>query len=174
MMLLNSIKNALKGILYCIKSEKNIRVHTVAVLYVLVFSIYFNLSNIQYAILFLTMAVVISMECINTAIEKMLDFEYQGYNNFVKVIKDISAGAVLISAVGSVCVGINLFFDINKWYKLIYIFKANMFLQIIALLSVIISVIYINGINRSSLQRILNRLNKKERICKLWKKNRRL
>ena len=173
-MLLKSVKNALKGILYCIKSEKNIRVHTVAVLYVLVFSMYFNLSNTQYAILFLTMAAVISMECINTAIEKMLDFEYQGYNNFVKVIKDISAGAVLVLAIGSICVGVSLFFDFYKWYQLFFTFKTNVFLQVAFLLSVIFSAIYINGKDSKIIKRTLRCIDKKERMRKIWRKNQHL
>ena len=85
MSFLKSFKNALKGIIYCINYEKNMRIHTVIALYVLTFSKYFNLSIEKYSILLLTIALVISLELINTCVENITDSLIDKYSINVKI-----------------------------------------------------------------------------------------
>lgn len=161
-MFLKSLKNAVKGIYYCINSERNFRVHTVAMLYVLVFSRLFNFSKTQYCILFLTIALVLIMECINTAIEKVLDFTQESYSAIIKIVKDVSAGAVLLSAICATCVGINLFYDAEKWFYIFNLFSKNISLQVLLIVSVALSLLYIKGTRRKIIKGKVISLNKKK------------
>ncbi len=156
-MFLRSLKNALKGIVYCINNERNFRVHTVVSLYVLVFSIIFNFSSTQYAIIFITISLVLTTECINTAIERILNFTNEGYHPIVKVIKDIAAGAVLITASSAFCIGIILFFNIEKWIYFFNLLMGNIKMLVLFLLSILISIIYIVGIKVKVIKAIFKR-----------------
>lgn len=175
-MFFKSLKNALKGIVYCINNERNFRVHTVVSLYVLVFSIFFDFSAYEYTIVFLAISSVLTAECINTVIERILDFTSEGYNPVVKVIKDIAAGAVLIAAIGAFCVGVILFFNIDKWVYFFNILISDIKLLILFLLSILISVIYIIGLRDKLIYNNISRFIFKCKECgfKLWKKNQHL
>ena len=64
MRFVKSLKYALRGIVYCINNERNMRIHTVAVLYVLAFSPFFEMSRARYAILLVTFALVLTAEVV--------------------------------------------------------------------------------------------------------------
>ena len=76
---------------------------------VIFFMIFFGLNPIEDSILLLTIIVVLSLELINSQIEKFLDIIHPEHHPRVKIIKDYSAGAVLLSAIGSVIIGILIF-----------------------------------------------------------------
>lgn len=71
--------------------------------------IFFKISNIEAIILVLTIFFVFIAEFINTAIEKLADLYTTEYNENIKIIKDIGAGSVTISAIASVIVGVIMF-----------------------------------------------------------------
>ena len=106
---LRSFKYAFFGIIYCIKNERNMRIHTVAAMYVLVFARFFTFSRGEYAALILTIGGVISAEALNTAVECLADRITKEKDPLIKAAKDCSAGAVLILAALSVVSGIILF-----------------------------------------------------------------
>jgi len=87
------------------------RIHTVAALYVFVFSFFFELSPARYAVLFLTFALVMAAELFNTSIEKLADTVTRQYDPRIGAVKDLAAGAVLVCALFSVAVGIVLFWQ---------------------------------------------------------------
>ncbi len=112
------MKSFLKGFLFafhglaeCICAERNMRIHIVVSLYVLYFSKYFNLSIEKFAILVIMIAVVLSLELLNTAIERACDLITKEYHPLIKAAKDAAAGAVLVSAMASVVIGVLLFWD---------------------------------------------------------------
>ena len=100
---------AFQGIIYCIKNERNMRIHTVAALYVLIFARFFAFTREDYAILLLTIGMVMSAEAMNTAVEKLADRVSGEKHPLIKAAKDAAAGAVLILAVISVGVALFLF-----------------------------------------------------------------
>lgn len=102
---------AFQGIAYCISHERNMRIHTVALLYVSAFSLFFQLSRVEYAVLFLTFALVMMAEMVNTAIERLCDKTAKEYHPLIKHAKDMAAGAVLVCAVFAVGVAVCLFGD---------------------------------------------------------------
>ena len=104
-----ALKNDLRGIGIVSKKERNIKIQLVAALLVLIVGIMFKISYIEWGILTITIFLVLITETLNTAIEKTVDMITKEYSEEAKVVKDISAGAVLFSAISSVIVGIIIF-----------------------------------------------------------------
>lgn len=93
---LRGFQAAFRGIIRCINHERNMRIHTVAALYVFVFSFFFEFSITGYAVLFTVFGLIMALEIVNTGLEALADQISPGYSPVVKVVKDIAAGAVLI------------------------------------------------------------------------------
>lgn len=119
MRLFRSFKYAFLGIIYCVKNERHMRIHTAAALYILGFSPFFNLTKVEYALLILTICVVLSLEAINTSVEELTNLSSASYNPLAKLAKDIAAGAVLISAVFAVVVGVILLWDVQSFANIV-------------------------------------------------------
>ena len=100
-----ALKNALRGIGIVSKKERNIKIQLVAALLVLIVGIMFKISYIEWGILTITIFLVLITETLNTAIDMIT----KEYSEEAKVVKDISAGAVLFSAIASIIVGIIIF-----------------------------------------------------------------
>lgn len=104
-----SLKNAINGILYIIKNGKNIKIQLVFAILALITGIALKITNIEFSILILTIFFVLASEFMNTAIENLSDLYTTKYNEKIKIIKDVGAGAVMLSAIASICVGIIMF-----------------------------------------------------------------
>ena len=104
-----SFKYAFKGIYYLIKSQHNAWIHLCAAIIVIAFGVFFSLSTTEWLFVSLSIGMVFSAEAFNTAIEMIMDKISPAYNNTTGKIKDIAAGAVLISAIASAIVGIIIF-----------------------------------------------------------------
>lgn len=126
MSFLKGFQAAFRGIVHCINYERNMRIHTVAALYVFVFSFFFELSAASYAILFLTCGIVMALEIVNTGLEAIGDQISSDYSPVVKVIKDIAAGAVLIMAVFAVAVAAVLFWQPIGFVRMYQYFCVDM------------------------------------------------
>jgi len=108
--LIQAFKNARRGILLALKSERNIRIHSVIAILVLVAGYYMDFNAIKFCILILTIALVIISEMINSGIEYCIDSVFHNkYSKLAGMAKDISAGAVMLSAVVSIIIGVILF-----------------------------------------------------------------
>ena len=92
-----------------IRQEPHLRFHLTATAFVLYFQRYFALERSELALLILTIALVISAELVNTAIERTVDLCCPQRNPLAKLAKDAAAGAVLVNAIASVGVGLFLF-----------------------------------------------------------------
>lgn len=109
--LIEAFNNAIEGVLYTFKNEKNIKIHYLCAIGVLFSSLFFNLDKIEMIIIFMLIGGVIICEMFNTAIEKAIDGVSTEYNPLFKVAKDVSAGAVLISSMVAVAGGYLIFYD---------------------------------------------------------------
>lgn len=106
----NTFKNARKGFNLAVKSEINIRVHSVIAIFVILTAFYLKFSITEFCILLFMIALVICTEMLNTAIEFGLDSIYHNkYSKMVGMAKDISAGAVMFASFISIVVGLLLF-----------------------------------------------------------------
>ena len=106
---LNSFTYPIKGLKYAYKNEQNLVVDVGVALLVIIFGFIFRVSTMEWAILVLTIGLVISCELINTAIEAVVDLVTDDYHPLAKVAKDTSAAAVFIFAIVAVIVGIIIF-----------------------------------------------------------------
>lgn len=104
------IMNARHGIGLALRAEKNLRVHLLIAAIVVLAGLIFDVGVVKLCILFLTIALVILAEMLNSALEFAVDALYKNkYSRLVKFAKDISAGAVLFVSFISVLVGILIF-----------------------------------------------------------------
>ena len=106
---LRSFRFAFAGIGYVLRSQRNARVHLVAAGLVIVAGLAFRVSSPEWAVLALTIGLVLSAEMINTVAELAVDLLTQRYHPMAKVAKDVGAGAVLVAALAAVGVGIAVF-----------------------------------------------------------------
>lgn len=107
--LIKSFGFAFEGVWYAIKYNQNLRIHFVMAILVIIASIIFRVNAFEMGILGLMILLVISAEMINTAIEQMVDLITVEHRKEAKIAKDISAGMVLLTTIGSVIVGILVF-----------------------------------------------------------------
>ena len=107
--LINSFKYALQGFASSFRTERNMKIHVVATILVIILGIYLKLNLIEWSIITIAIVIVISAELFNTAIETIVDMVSPQKNEKAKLAKDISAGAVLIFAIGSAIVGFIIF-----------------------------------------------------------------
>ncbi|WP_245799253.1 diacylglycerol kinase family protein [Virgibacillus siamensis] len=108
---------AWNGLREVIKSEGNFRVHLIAAAAVIAAGLFFKLDLLQWALIFLTICVVLITEMINTSIEKIIDYIKPEINPNAKIIKDISAGAVLLAAITAIIIGLLIFIpEINETF----------------------------------------------------------
>jgi len=89
---------AFSGIKYSLK-ERNMKVHVLCAILVVIFGITLNISNSEWCILLICIALVISMEMINTAIEHLVNLVEPNYHVIAGKVKDLAAGAVLVCAI---------------------------------------------------------------------------
>ena len=101
-----------QGIAASVKTQRNLRFHIAAAVYVTAFSFFYEFTKVEYALLALTFSSVISAELINTAVEAAVDLCSPEQHSLAKLAKDAAAGAVLVTAVFAVVVGVLLFGDI--------------------------------------------------------------
>lgn len=104
-----SFLNAFKGIYYATLTQPNLRVHFIIASLVILSSVYLQLSILNILVLILTITMVIVVEMVNTAIEFLSDSITLEHNENIKHAKDISAGAVLLSAIFAITIGIMIF-----------------------------------------------------------------
>ena len=109
--LLESFNNAIQGIISTARTERNMKIHLVAALLVLVASFIFNVTKVEFLILAITVTSVIVAELFNTAVEAAIDMTTNYYHPLAKIAKNSAAGAVLIAAGNAVIVGYIIFWD---------------------------------------------------------------
>lgn len=105
-----SFHYALTGIDYALNSDQNLVVHFIVSFLVIIASIFLELSTFEMAILGVTILLVITTEMLNTSIEKAIDLVTKEHRTDAKIAKDVASGMVLITAAGSVVIGILIFF----------------------------------------------------------------
>jgi diacylglycerol kinase len=104
-----SLQDALSGLGYCLSTERNMWVHLVAAIAVLVASWLLKLSRLEWVLVLFAIGFVVVAEMFNTALERTVDLCVDTYHPLARQAKHIAAGAVLISALNAVLVGLLIF-----------------------------------------------------------------
>lgn len=118
MKLIKGFGYAIKGIGLAFREQLNLKIHFLAVAIVIGAGIFFELNTTEWAIIFVTFGLVITAEMLNTAIEYLVDLVSPNYNVQAGKIKDVAAGAVLISAITATVVAAFIFG--NKFFQQIF------------------------------------------------------
>lgn len=121
----DSFNYAFEGIIYTLRTQRNMRIHFIIAILVLFFSIFFDLSKVETIVILITISLVIVAEMINTSIEATIDLITDKYHELAKIAKNVAAGAVLISAVNSIIVGYIIFYDKLDKLSVIFIHKVK-------------------------------------------------
>lgn len=104
--LLYSFKYAIEGIGYTLKTQRNMRIHTVAGMLAFLVGIYLHLSRFELALLVIVSSMVVVAEMFNTSVESAIDLYSRQRHPLAKIAKDVAAAAVLVSAISSFIVGL--------------------------------------------------------------------
>lgn len=140
---LKSFLYAGRGILFAVKTERNMRFHLCFMLLVIFFSRFYGLSRGEYALLFVIFSLVISAETINTAVENTVDLISKEKSETAKNAKDTAAGAVLITAAGAVAAGTALFWDTSVFGEIISFFVENPLYIVLLILYLAASAVFV-------------------------------
>jgi diacylglycerol kinase len=105
-----SFKYAFSGILHALYHEANFRIQILITLISIFLGIYFQISAAEWSVLILSFSMLLSSEVINTSIENLIDFVVPKKSPIVKIIKDLSAGFVLINALAFLTILIVIFY----------------------------------------------------------------
>lgn len=103
-----SFKHAGEGLFYAMRTQRNFRIHLVVAALVVIMGVWLHLPGASWAILTLTIGLVLVTEMINTAAEALVDLASPDYHPLAKLVKDVAAGAVLVIAITAVVVGLIL------------------------------------------------------------------
>lgn len=151
--LIESFNYAVNGIIYALKSEKNMKIHFSTAILVILLSLFFDFTKIELLVLFITIALVIMAEMFNTAVERAVDLVTDKYHPLAKVAKDVAAGGVLVSSINAVIVGYFLFFDRLNPYTNLVLYKMKkspihltfVALVLVVLLTIVFKTIFYRG-----------------------------
>lgn len=107
--LLTSFKYAWAGVTYAFRTQRNFRIHVICASLVMMLGSLLHINAVEAAILAVMICLVLVLELLNTALEAVVDLTVeQNYHELAKIAKDCAAGAVLISAIASILVGVIL------------------------------------------------------------------
>lgn len=106
---IQSFRHAIDGIVLMLRSQHNAWLHAVASVTVLLGGVFCRLSAMDFCWLVIAIMAVWTAEALNTALEFLADFASPEFHPLVKKAKDVAAGAVLISATGSVVIALLIF-----------------------------------------------------------------
>ena len=101
-----SFLNSIDGVFWMVKSERNFQFELFGLLLNIFLIVFLKLNATDTALILIVCFAVLSLEILNTAVEKICDVIQPEFDERIKVIKDIAAGAVVLMSFAAVCVGI--------------------------------------------------------------------
>lgn len=107
--LYRSFGYAFQGIFTCVRKERNMKIHCVAAVLVVIAGVILKISAIEWCICMVLVGLVMALEHVNTAVEAVVDMVTEEYHPLAKVAKDTAAGAVLIAAIMAAIAGCIIF-----------------------------------------------------------------
>ncbi|RJQ15005.1 MAG: phosphatase PAP2 family protein [Nitrospiraceae bacterium] len=141
---IESANHAIEGVLHAAKTERHMRYHFYAAILLFVISFTIGVSWFEFVILITLSIIVLSVEMLNSAVESITDILFKEYDLRAKQIKDMAAGAVLITALGAAIIGYIILYEPlkNFFYSGLRIAKHNgSDVAVVALIVVLILVV---------------------------------
>ena len=147
-----SFSHAYQGLVYAVRTQRNMRFHVVASVVVLVLSLLVGASRIELALLVLVIAAVFVTELFNTALEFTVDLVTREYHPLAKLAKDVSAGAVLVTSISALAVGYLILGDDLGPFSLETLERVRrspVHLTLVAIVLVAIAVLLVKALTRA-------------------------
>lgn len=110
----SAFKAAFEGLYQAFKSEAHLQLHLVIAVIVIAAGIYFSISKAEWFAVSICITLVVVLELVNSALEKMCDLYSKEFDLRIKYIKDVAAGAVLVTSIFAAIVGLVLFWPYIK------------------------------------------------------------
>lgn len=107
--LTSAFKDAFSGLFYFFSGERNGRIQTCIAILIILLSLFLHISAMEWIVVLLCIGIVLSMEMFNSAVEKLCDIIHKDYHPAIKIVKDVSAAAVLWVSIISAVIGIIIF-----------------------------------------------------------------
>src|SRR3989304_713352 len=108
--LFQSFNFAIDGLVYVLRTQRNMRIHFLAAAAVLMLSLIVGVESTQFILLVFAVSMVIASELVNTAIEAVIDVTTTSFDPMAKIAKDVAASAVLVSALNAAIIGYLIFY----------------------------------------------------------------
>ena len=106
---LRSFGPAVEGLLWALKTQRNLQVHVIATVLVVIFGLWLKISAWEWCVVFLAAGMVLMAELLNTSLEVLADRVTQEREESIRRVKDAAAAAVLVAALAAFCAGILIF-----------------------------------------------------------------
>ena len=143
---IESFNHAIAGLIHAIRTQKNMKIHLTAAIFVLSFSLLFDLSRVELSLIIIAISLVIFAELINTAVEIIIDILTQDYSFKARIAKNISAAAVVVAAGNAIFIAYLVFFKkaqelslnliINLRHEPLHLIFINLFLIFILVITI--------------------------------------
>jgi len=104
-----SLHDAACGVVDALASQRNMKIHLIAAILVVAAGLFMGLNRLEWSVIILTITAVWAAEIMNTSLERVVDLLSPQYNALAGQAKNLGAGAVLVTALGAVLVGIMIF-----------------------------------------------------------------
>jgi diacylglycerol kinase (ATP) len=150
--LLDSFNWAFEGIIHVLRTQRNMRIHFLAAIVVLVLAIVVGVQEFELLALMIAISFVLITEMVNSAIEGAIDVATTSFDPMAKLAKDVAAGAVLIATVNAVAVGYVVFERALRHRNqrlLNRVTEAPLYVSLIALVVVVLVVIATKALTHS-------------------------
>jgi undecaprenol kinase len=105
----NSFRFAFAGLKYALLHERNMQIHVVVTVVVMVLALLLSVPTLQMLVLLVVIGVVLALELVNTAMEHVVDLVTDDFYPLAKAAKDLSAAAVLVFSMIAAVIGIMIF-----------------------------------------------------------------
>lgn len=148
MKIIDSFKYAFRGLMFCIKNERNFRIHIVAALFVVILSHLYQVTESKIPLLVFSIIFVFVTEMINTSIEAIVDFVSPSYSEMGRIAKDVAAGAVLVAALSAVIIALTVFGNTYRLLMVWYIITHSWFWSIFIIAFIILSLFFIFSVKK--------------------------
>ena len=94
---------------HVLKEEHNFRIHLVAAVLAVGLSVILEITKLEFIAVIIAIVLVLAAEIVNTCIEKLCDLISLEHNDQIKIIKDMAAASVLVSAIAAFIIGMVIF-----------------------------------------------------------------
>lgn len=146
-----SFNYAIEGIVYALRTQRNMRVHMAIAVLVAIASLLLPITRMQMVAIVFAISLVFTAELANTAIEAAVDVATETFDPLAKIAKDVAAGAVLVAAINALIVAYLVLFDPVKVLLqrgLDFVRVAETDLTVIALALVMLAVLIFKAISK--------------------------